>query len=115
MESSPKDQMLRPWIFFLLIILTALLWATFLLTRGEMLDVSIALAVIATLMSSFAFTFTRNLRPYFYLNLIIFAAVIWATFLLMQGAMIVVSLFLYTIAGCINIFAFLWVEEESPE
>ena len=115
MESSPKDQMLRPWVFFLLIILTALLWATFLLTRGEMLEVSVALAIIATFMSSFAFTFTKKLRPYFYLNLIVFAAVLWATFLLIQGSMIIISLFMYAVAGCINIFAFLWVEDESPE
>ena len=112
MESSENDGILRPWIFLLLIILTALLWATFLLTRGEMITTSVALAVIATFMSSFAFTFSKKLRPYIYLNLIIFAAVLWATFLLIQGVMITVSLFMYAVAGCINIFAFLWIDEE---
>lgn len=108
-----EDQELRPWVFFLLIILVALLWATFLLTRGEMIVTSVALAIIATFMSTFAFTFTRKLRPYIYLNLIIFVAILWATFLRIQGVMLTVSLFMYAVAGCINIFAFLWVEEDE--
>ncbi|MDO9326577.1 MAG: hypothetical protein Q7T80_16630 [Methanoregula sp.] len=109
-----RQKELRTWVFFLLIVLVALLWATFLLTRGEMIYTSIALAIIATFMSSFAFTFTTKFKRYIYLNLIIFAAILWASFLLMQGAMIVVSLFMYAIAGGINIFAFLWIEQ-NPE
>jgi len=109
-----RQKELLTWVFFFLIVLVALLWATFLLTRGEMIYTSVALAIIATFMSSFAFMFTTKFKGYIYLNLIIFAAILWATFLLMQGAMIVVSLFMYAIAGCINIFAFLWVEQ-NPE
>jgi membrane associated rhomboid family serine protease len=109
-----RQKKLRTWVFFFLIVLVALLWATFLLTRGEMIYTSVALAIIATFMSSFAFTFTTKFKRYIYLNLIIFAAVLWASFLLMQGAMIVVSLFMYAVAGCINIFAFLWIEQ-NPE
>ena len=109
-----RQKELRTWVFFFLIVLVALLWATFLLTRGEMIYTSVALAIIATFMSSFAFTFTTKFKRYIYLNLIIFAAVLWASFLLMQGAMIVVSLFMYAVAGCINIFAFLWIEQ-NPE
>jgi predicted neutral ceramidase superfamily lipid hydrolase len=109
-----REKKLRTWVFFFLIVLVALLWATFLLTRGEMIYTSVALAIIATFMSSFAFTFTTKFKRYIYLNLIIFAAVLWASFLLMQGAMIVVSLFMYAVAGCINIFAFLWIEQ-NPE
>ena len=115
MENEETDEYLRPWVFFLLIILTALLWATFLLTRGEMIVISVALAIIATFMSTFAFTFSKKLRPYIYLNLIIFAAILWATFLLVQGALLSVSLFMYAVAGCINIFAFLWVDKEEEE
>jgi hypothetical protein len=115
MATPADNQKLRPWIFFLLITLVALLWATFLLTRGEMIVMSVALAIIATFMSTFAFTFSRKLRPYLYLNIIIFAAVLWATFLLVQGIMLSVSLFMYAVAGCINIFAFLWVEDDDDE
>jgi ABC-type cobalamin transport system permease subunit len=115
MATPADDQKLRPWVFFLLITLVALLWATFLLTRGEMIVMSVALAIIATFMSTFAFTFSKKLRPYLYLNIIIFAAVLWATFLLVQGIMLSVSLFMYAVAGCINIFAFLWVEDDEEE
>ena len=110
-----RQKQLRTWVFFFLIVLVALLWATFLLTRGEMIYTSVALAIIATFMSSFAFTFTKKYKQYIYLNLIVFAAVLWASFLLMQGAMILVSLFMYAVAGCINIFAFLWVEQNPEE
>jgi hypothetical protein len=111
MENAVEHPELRMWIFFYLIVLSALLWATFLLTRGEMVNSSVAVAVIAIFMSSFSFVFTKKFRPYIYLNLIIFAAVLWATFLLLQGVMIVVSLFMYTVAGGINIFSFLWVNQ----
>ena len=111
MENAVERPELRTWIFFYLIVLSALLWATFLLTRGEMVFSSVAVAIIAIFMSSFSFTFTKKFRPYIYLNLIIFAAILWATFLLLQGVMIVVSLFMYTVAGGINIFSFLWVNQ----
>ena len=110
-----RQKQLRTWVFFFLIVLVALLWATFLLTRGEMIYTSVALAIIATFMSSFAFTFTTKFKRYIYLNLIIFAAVLWASFLLMQGTMIIVSLFMYAVAGGINLFAFLWVEQNPEE
>ncbi len=113
--TAERQKELRTWIFFLLIVLVALLWATFLLTRGDMLYTSVALAIIATFMSSFAFTFTTKFKNYIYLNLIIFAAVLWASFLLMQGVMIMVSLFMYAVAGGINIFAFLWVEQNPDD
>jgi hypothetical protein len=115
MDIAVERPELRTWIFFYLIVLSALLWATFLLTRGEMIYSSVALAIIATFMSSFAFTFTKRYKHYIYLNLIIFAAVLWASFLLMQGVMIVVSLFMYAVAGCINIFAFLWIEQNAED
>lgn len=115
MDAAVERPELRTWIFFYLIVLSALLWATFLLTRGEMVFTSVALAIIATFMSSFAFTFTKRYKRYIYLNLIIFATILWASFLLIQGVMIVVSLFMYAVAGCINIFAFLWVEQNAEE
>ena len=49
-------------------------------------------------MSSFVFTVTTRFKRYIYLNLIIFAAILWATFLLMQSAMLAVSLFMYAVA-----------------
>jgi hypothetical protein len=113
MEPPAQRPELRTWIFYYLAVLSALLWATFLLTRGEMLASSLMLALIATFMSWFAFIFTKRVRLLIFLYLIIFVAILWATFLLLQGVMIVVSVFMYSLAGCVNIFAFLWVDEES--
>lgn len=112
MDTSVENPRLRTWIFFYLIVLTALLWATFLLTQGVMIETSVALVIIATFMSSFSFTFTKKARNWVYLNLIIFAAVLWAAFLLVQGVMIVVSIFMISVASCINIFSFIWIDEE---
>ncbi|HUH79590.1 MAG TPA: hypothetical protein VLY83_06815 [Methanoregula sp.] len=115
METSVENPKLRTWIFFYLIILTALLWATFLMTRGEMIGTSVALFIIATFMSSFSFTFARRARSWIYLYLITFAAVLWAAFLLVQGVMVVVSVFLISVAACVNIFSFIWIDEEQEE
>ncbi|MEI7857722.1 MAG: hypothetical protein WCH85_09485 [Methanomicrobiales archaeon] len=109
-----RQKELRTWVFFLLIVFVALLWATFLLTRGVIIYTSIALAIIATFMSSCALTFTTRFKRYIYLNLIIFAAFLCTSFLFMQGAMIFVSLIMYAVAAGINIFAFLWIKQ-NPE
>ena len=90
------------------------MWVTFLLTLGGMLFTSVAIAIIATCTSSFAFTFFTRFTCYIYLKLIIFAAILWTTFLFMQSAMLAVSLFMYAVAGCINIFAFLRIKQ-NPE
>jgi len=115
METSVENPRLRTWIFFYLIVLTALLWATFLLARGEMVETSLALFIIATLMSSFSFTFSKRTRSWIYLYLITFAAILWAAFLLVQGVLVVVSVFLISVAACVNIFSFIWIEEEKDE
>ena len=117
METSVDNPKIRTWIFFYLIILTALLWATFLLTEGVMIETSIALFIIATLMSSFSFTFTRQARSWITLYLIVFAGILWAAFLLVQGVMVIVSVFLISVAACVNIFSFIWIEEglDLPE
>ena len=113
MDTSVENPRLRTWIFFYLIVLTALLWATFLLARGEMIGTSVLIVIIATFMSSFSFTFTKKARNWIYLYLIIFAAVLWAAFLLVQGVMVVVSVFMISVAAGINIFSFIWIDEEG--
>jgi len=113
MERTVENPRLRTWIFFYLIVLTALLWATFLLTQGVMIEASLALFIIATFMSAFSFTFTKKARSWIYLYLIAFAAILWGAFLLVQGVMIVVSVFLISVAAGINIFSFIWIEEEQ--
>jgi hypothetical protein len=114
METSVENPQLRTWIFFYLIVLTALLWATFLLTQGVMIEASITLFIIGTLMSSFSFTFTEKARSLVSLYIIIFADVLWAAFLLMQDVMVVVSVFMISVAACVNIFSFIWIWERTP-
>lgn len=102
----------RTWIFFFLIVLVALLWASFLLIRGEMIAVSTTLAVIAAFISFFSFICSTKYRTWIFLYLIVLVALLWASFLLMQGAMIWVSALLFIVAGGTTIFSFLFTEKE---
>jgi hypothetical protein len=103
----------RTWIFFFLILLVALLWASFLLIRGEMVSVSITLALVAGFISLFCFTLCKKYRAWIFFYLIVLTAVLWASFLMMQGAMIWVSALLFILAGGTSIFSFLLCETEQ--
>jgi hypothetical protein len=103
----------RTWIFFYLILLVALLWASFLMIRGEMIPVSITLALAAGFISIFSFTFCKKVRPWIFFYLIVLTAVLWASFLMMQGAMVWVSAFLFIVAGGTTIFSFVMSEGEE--
>lgn len=103
----------RTWIFFFLILLVALLWATFLLIRAEMIGVSITLALVAVFVSVFSFTLCKKFRTWIFFYLIVLVAVLWAPFLLMQGAMIWVSTLLFIVAAGTSIFSFLFCEHEQ--
>ena len=113
MESICRLPEKRTWIFFFLILLVALLWATFLLIRGEMVAVSTTLAIIAAFISFFSFTCCTKFRTWIFFYLIVLTAVLWATFLLMQRAMIWVSALLFTVAGGTTVFSFLFCEDEQ--
>ncbi len=103
----------RTWIFFFLIVLVALLWASFLLIRGEMIAVSTTLAVIAAFISFFSFICSSKYRTWIFFYLIVLVALLWASFLMMQGAMIWVSALLFIVAGGTTIFSFLFTEKEQ--
>jgi len=102
----------RTWIFFFLILLVALLWASFLLIRGEMVAVSTTLAITAAFISFFAFTCCRKYRTWIFFYLIVLTSILWASFLLMKGAMVWVSALLFIVAGGTTIFSFLFCETE---
>ncbi len=103
----------RTWIFFFLILLVAMLWASFLLIRGEMIAVSTTLAIIAAFISFFSFICSTKYRTWIFFYLIVLVALLWASFLLMQGAMIWVSALLFIVAGGTTIFSFLFTEQEK--
>nr|WP_319377067.1 hypothetical protein [uncultured Methanoregula sp.] len=108
----------RTWIFFFLILLVAILWASFLLIRGEMVETSLLLAITAIFISLFAFVHCSRHRLWIFFYLIVLVAILWASFLIMKGAMIWVSVLLFILAGGTTIFSFLLVEplpEETPE
>jgi hypothetical protein len=100
----------RTWIFFFLILLVALLWASFLLIRGQMVEMSIMLAVSAVFISLFSFVHCTSHRTWIMFYLIVFVAILWASFLLIRGAMVWVSALLFIVAGCTTIFSFLLIE-----
>ena len=105
----------RTWIFFFLILLAGLLWASFLMIRGQMPEMSVLLAIISVFISLFSFIHCTAHRTWIFFYLIVLVAVLWASFLLMQGAMIWVSALLFLIAGGTTIFSFLLIEPSNPE
>ena len=113
MESCCTPPEKRTWIFFFLILLVALLWASFLLIRGEMIAVSLTLAMSAGFISVFSFIHCKKFRTWIFFYLIVFTATLWAVFLLRQGEMIWVSALLFLIAGGTSIFSFLLCESEQ--
>lgn len=106
MTTAREDTDRRSWIFFYLILLVALLWASFLLVRGEMITLSVALAVIAGLISVFSFVHCRAHRMWVFFFLIVLVALLWASFLFIRGSMVWVSLFLVLVAIGMSIFSF---------
>jgi hypothetical protein len=113
METSCTIPEKRTWIFFFLILLVALLWASFLMIQGQMLEMSILLAIAAVFISMFSFTHCTQYRTWIFFYLIVLVAILWASFLMMQGAMIWVSALLFTISGGTTIFSFLLVEPHT--
>jgi hypothetical protein len=71
------------------------------------------IAVIAIFISLFSFTCCTKYRAWIFFYLIILTAVLWASFLMMQGAIIRVSAFLFIVAGGTSLFSFLFCESEA--
>jgi hypothetical protein len=100
----------RTWFFFYLICLVAILWATFLLVREEMVWLSFALVIIAAGSGMFLFMHDVKLRTWFFFYLICLVAILWAVFLLMQEELAWVSMFLVIVSVGIAIFAYFLCE-----
>ena len=88
---------------------------TWLRARGQMPEMSVLLAIISVFISLFSFIHCTAHRTWIFFYLIVLVAVLWASFLLMQGAMIWVSALLFLIAGGTTIFSFLLIEPSNPE
>jgi len=96
----------RTWFFFYLICLVAILWATFLLVREEMVWLSFALVIIAAGSGMFLFIHDIKLRTGFFFYLICLVAILWAVFLLVREEMVWVSMFLVIVSAGMTIFAY---------
>jgi len=96
----------RTWFFFYLICLVAILWATFLLVRDEMIWISFAMVIIAAGSGIFLFIHDIKLRTGFFFYLICLVAVLWAVFLLAREEMAWVSMFLVLVSAGMAIFVY---------
>ena len=96
----------RTWILFYLICLVAILWATFLLVREEMVWLSFALVIIAAGSGMFLFIHNIKIRTGFFFYLICLVAILWATFLLVREEMVWVSIFLFLVSTGMVIFTY---------
>lgn len=113
MEIPRQQPDKRTYLFFFLILLVAILWATFLLVTGTMIYLSVSIVLIAAFISLFSFTYYRKLRTWIFFYLIILVALLWAVFLLKQGVMIWMSVLLFIVAGGMSIFSFVLTDEEQ--
>lgn len=113
MESARQPPEKRTYLFFFLILLAAILWATFLLITGTMVYLSIAIMIMAAFISLFSFTYYGRLRTCIFFYLIVLVALLWAVFLLVQGIMLWMSMLLFIIAGGMSIFSFVMLDEEE--
>ena len=102
----------RTWVFFFLILFVALLWASFLMVTGEMLGTSVMLAILAGFISLFSFTCCAKYRSWIFFYLIVFVALLWAAFLIMEGVMIWVSILLVIVSVGMSLFSFMFCETE---
>jgi hypothetical protein len=115
MEISRQPPENRTYLFFFLILFVAILWATFLLTTGTMVYLSLSIVIIAAFVSLFAFTYHRKIRTWIFFYLIILVALLWGAFLLQQGTLIWVSVLLFALAGGMSIFSFVMTDEEPAQ
>jgi len=105
-DNGVDDLSPRTWILFYLICLVAILWATFLLVREEMVWLSFALVIIAAGSGMFLFIHNIKLRTGFFFYLICLVAILWAAFLLLREEMVWVSMLLFLISAGMVIFAY---------
>ncbi len=115
MEISRQPPDKRTYLFFFLILLAAVLWATFLLITGTLVYLSISIVIIAAFISMFSFTYYRKIRTWIFFYLIVLVALLWAVFLLEQGVMIEVSVLLFIMAAGMSFFSFVMEDDKTAE
>jgi len=116
MDAVPLTPLQRTRIIFFLILFAAALWAVFLIRAGEFFQFSLMLALIAGLNPVFVFLDVKSsqkIRGWIFFYLMILVALLWATFLMMQGTMLWISLLLFIVVSGMCLFS-LVVEGIEP-
>lgn len=101
MATSDALSQRRTRVFLYLILSAAMLWAVFLLQRGEMLPFIFLFASMAAVNPVVGFMELKNgggNRTLFIFYCLVLAALFWAAFLLFLGVHLWVSLFIFIIA-----------------
>nr|WP_321350404.1 hypothetical protein [uncultured Methanoregula sp.] len=101
MSAGTHDRIKRTRVFFFLILFASVVWAVFLLQRGEFLIFSFMFAGLVSVNPVIAFIEIRNpeeARSLFLFYVLVLAALLFAIFLLLLGVHLWISLFLFIIA-----------------
>jgi len=117
MDAGSRERVRRTRVFFFLILFAAVLWAVFLLQRGQLLLFSFMFAGLVSINPVIALVEIRNpdeARSLFLFYVLILAALLFAIFLLMVGVHLWVSLLLFIIAIGIPALLHALNEKESP-
>jgi hypothetical protein len=108
MDAVPFTPLQRTRIIFFLILFAAGLWAVFLIREGEFFQFSLMVALIAGLNPVFVFLDVRGsqkMRGWIFFYLMVLVAMLWATFLMVQGVMLWVSLLLFILVSGMCLFS----------
>lgn len=101
MGTTDRERIKRTRIFFFLILFAAVVWAVFLLERGELLLFSFMFAGLVSVNPVIAFIEIKNpqeARSLFLFYIFVLAALLFAIFLLLLGVQLWISLFLFITA-----------------
>ena len=116
MDPVPFTSLQRTRIIFFLILFAAALWAVFLIRQGEFFMFSLMFALIAGLNPVFVFLDVKSsqkMRGWIFFYLMVLVALLWATFLMVQGVLLWVSVMLFIVVSGMCLIS-LVMEEPDP-
>ncbi|MDO9324498.1 MAG: hypothetical protein Q7T80_06020 [Methanoregula sp.] len=115
MDSVPFTPLQRTRIVFFLILFAAALWAVFLIRQGQFFQFSLMFALIAGLNPVFVFLDVKSsqkMRGWIFFYLMVLVALLWATFLMIQGVMLWISVMLFIVVSGMCLFSLVMEEPD---
>jgi hypothetical protein len=116
MDAVPFTPLQRTRIVFFLILFAAALWAVFLIRQGEFFQFSLMFALIAGLNPVFVFLDVKSsqkIRGWIFFYLMVLVALLWATFLMVQGVLLWVSLLLFIVVSGMCVYSLAMEEPDQ--